>query len=97
MICECAQEPIRYRRRHGAKILNEMMVRKFMVVIWKSWYGSMNALRVLGWIPHCVDLGHLQRLQNDANSQALGFDIDATLRLTAYDNHSGNVSDFGVI
>jgi hypothetical protein len=40
-----------------------------------------------------VDLGHLQRLQNDANSQALGFDIDATLRLTAYDNHSGNVSE----
>jgi hypothetical protein len=39
-----------------------------------------------------VDLGHLQRLQNDASSRALGFDVDATLRLTAYDNQSGNQS-----
>ncbi|KAH8777026.1 hypothetical protein F5882DRAFT_503016 [Hyaloscypha sp. PMI_1271] len=40
-----------------------------------------------------VDLGHLQRLQNDASSRALGFDMDANLRLTAYDNQCGNPSE----
>lgn len=32
-----------------------------------------------------VDLQHLRHLQNDKNSKLLGFDIDATLRLTAWD------------
>lgn len=40
-----------------------------------------------------VDLGHLQQLQNNTNSKALGFDVDATLRLTAYDNQCGTLSD----
>ena len=35
-----------------------------------------------------VDLQHLQHLQNDKNSRLLGFDIDATLRLTAWDAES---------
>jgi hypothetical protein len=35
-----------------------------------------------------VDLQHLQHLQTDANSKLLGFDIDATLRLTAWDAES---------
>jgi hypothetical protein len=35
-----------------------------------------------------VDLRHLQHLQNDKNSRLLGFDVDATLRLTAWDAES---------
>jgi len=35
-----------------------------------------------------VDLQHLQHLQNDTNSRLLGFDVDATLRLTAWDAES---------
>ncbi|KAH8672049.1 hypothetical protein BGZ60DRAFT_504986 [Tricladium varicosporioides] len=35
-----------------------------------------------------VDLQHLQHLQNDTNSKLLGFDVDATLRLTAWDAES---------
>jgi len=35
-----------------------------------------------------VDLQHLQHLRDDANSKILGFDIDATLRLTAWDAES---------
>lgn len=40
-----------------------------------------------------VDLGHLQRLQNDTNSRALGFDVDANLRLAAYDNQTGQPTE----
>jgi hypothetical protein len=35
-----------------------------------------------------VDLQHLQHLQNDQNSKVLGFDVDATLRITAWDAES---------
>jgi hypothetical protein len=35
-----------------------------------------------------VDLRHLQHLQTDTNSKLLGFDVDATLRLTAWDAES---------
>ena len=35
-----------------------------------------------------VDLQHLQHLQNDTNSRLLGFDVDATLRLTAWNAES---------
>ncbi|KAF8853248.1 hypothetical protein BDZ45DRAFT_748759 [Acephala macrosclerotiorum] len=35
-----------------------------------------------------VDLQHLKHLQSDKNSKALGFDIDATLKLTVWDIES---------
>jgi hypothetical protein len=35
-----------------------------------------------------VDLQHLRHLQNDENSKLLGFDVDATLRITARDAES---------
>jgi hypothetical protein len=35
-----------------------------------------------------VDLQHLQHLRDDTNSKILGFDVDATLRLTAWDAES---------